>query len=304
LNKKIAYRPQHRCLEMENTTSINQAYPAVVTNDFNYEFYSWLLTPPMGVGGLLHGKEQISSSRFYDYGARQYDPVLGRWLSVDPLAEKFTSYSPYIMSLNNPIRFIDPDGRAPLDIFKQGKDGGYTKISNQGGNNMHTYINNNGTTNYYNVQTGLMRTVSNGSTQRKLEQYRAEKKERIETTLRVLDVVDKIGDGLSIAGTLAAPFTEGASLSVTLIGEGISAGAKAGTHAIKFSVEGATTENVVNVGVDIAFQLLPAQAETAVKKSSLDEVSKKIIVAEIKQGTLVAEKMVTGTIENSRKKNE
>jgi hypothetical protein len=49
---------------MENATSINQAYPAVVTNDFNHEFYSWLQTPPMGVKGLLHGKEQIGTVGF------------------------------------------------------------------------------------------------------------------------------------------------------------------------------------------------------------------------------------------------
>lgn len=47
----------------------------------------------------------------YDFGARMYDNRIGRWLAVDPLAAKYPSMAPYVGIGNNPIIYVDPDGR-------------------------------------------------------------------------------------------------------------------------------------------------------------------------------------------------
>jgi hypothetical protein len=45
------------------------------------------------------------------------------WLSIDPLAEKMPAWSPYSFCFNNPMKFVDPDGREPYDDYKLLKNG-------------------------------------------------------------------------------------------------------------------------------------------------------------------------------------
>lgn len=53
---------------------------------------------------------------WYDYGARMYDPVLGRWHVADPMSEKNYSITPYGYCLNNPVKHIDPDGKQVIPV--------------------------------------------------------------------------------------------------------------------------------------------------------------------------------------------
>ena len=66
-----------------------------------------------------NGKEldRMHGLDWYDYGARHYDAVLGRWMCVDPLAEKYDNVGSYIYCKNNPIAFMDMNGKDGVAVI-------------------------------------------------------------------------------------------------------------------------------------------------------------------------------------------
>ena len=56
----------------------------------------------------------------YDSEARWYDSLLGRTTTMDPLAEKYYSLSPYLWCAGNPVRFVDPDGKDNYQVDNLG----------------------------------------------------------------------------------------------------------------------------------------------------------------------------------------
>ena len=87
---------------LENTGSV------VTTTDYEPFGKAIAGVPPRK--GFID-KEKDQESGLGDFGVRKYDDEIGRFTSPDPLWEKYRAWSPYVYAANNPILYVDPDGR-------------------------------------------------------------------------------------------------------------------------------------------------------------------------------------------------
>jgi RHS repeat-associated protein len=100
--------------------------------DENYNIFAVLKPVQRGDYQYKYNGKELQDElglNMYDYGARNYDPAIGRWMNVDPLAEAPLNIgtSPYTYVWNNPLSFVDPDGmHGQTTIVGDNGNGTYT----------------------------------------------------------------------------------------------------------------------------------------------------------------------------------
>jgi RHS repeat-associated protein len=213
-------------------------------------------------------KEEQKEWSVYDFDARMYDPALGRFLHVDPLADKAPDWTPYRYGFNNPLKFIDPTGmfedwyanadgemvydeniKSQADLDAAGIEGQYQgedgwSINEQSGD--WTHYKADGTTEDV-TQTLEAVEISPNHIQEAV--YKAQEDFVVGSVELTAEIAGKTGTGISLVGYGAA-FVPGAQPVATgLIATGntlssVSSGLTAGVNFYK----GENTKGFLNLG--------------------------------------------------------
>ena len=152
------------------------------------------------------GKEFIELHGYdsYDFDARMYYPAFCRFMTMDPLCEKYYSISPYAYCNNNPVNYVDPDGRDAVFIaFPDYKISAFGKQwSNLGHAGVLLIDNKTGLTKYYEYgrydKAGIgevrQKTISNVVIDKETG------KPTVESMNKVMSEISKVGQGGRIEG--------------------------------------------------------------------------------------------------------
>ena len=148
-NKYYYYLKDH---QGNNRVVINQSGAVEETN--HYYLFGGVFASSTSTQPYKYNSKEYDTKKglnWYDYGARHYDAVLGRFMTVDPLAEKYYSESLYTYCYSNPINCIDPNGKDGIYIafpdYKISTPIG--KIGNLGHAGLLLIDNKTGVTKYY-----------------------------------------------------------------------------------------------------------------------------------------------------------
>lgn len=104
-----------------SVVAMTDASGAVIETTREYEPYGQQLVPTVQDGPGYTGHVQDAATGLVYMQQRYFDPQIGRFLSVDPVQANpntGASFNRYVYASNNPYKFIDPDGRSDLNVFK------------------------------------------------------------------------------------------------------------------------------------------------------------------------------------------
>jgi RHS repeat-associated protein len=90
--------------------------------DIQYDAFGKIKSTPLGYHFLYTGREWLQSIRMNDHRNRYYNPLLGRWLSPDPIRFKAQDVNIYRYVGNDPSNWIDPLGLDNMNLVDKNAD--------------------------------------------------------------------------------------------------------------------------------------------------------------------------------------